>query len=774
MAVGNSVLFSDDFNRADGSPGGNYTEEGTVAEPNNAVGPYEIATNQLQFAKTAGSGISSLLLTSGITYTNANYRVIATESTDGGNIQYGFWLRKTGSGASVSGYRVYRNNTSFVLERWVSGTPTELAASFVGIDIRNADWSIEVETVAATVEIRTTVVNGPTTAVNRTDVDSDAARITAIGNAGFNTAMGVGLTATWDDFSVEGDAPGSTGTLAATEQDDTLASIGFVGDGVVGTLAVTEADDTLAASGITGRATGDFQIDFSGLPDTNPYTNPNFTGIGVGGVDWQILSGVLKPASLDSVELFRYNNPATSGIIESKVQIDFSDAASGNEIGPGICNISASGYAVHITGGNVALRRLDSGFIGTTIQNIGTQSYSPGDIFSLRRDLSNNQLSVFLNDIQIGSTVADATYTTGLSQAVYSNPVGSNLHGAISFAADGILFSSGTLAVTEADDTLNSSGIVGAATAALAVTEDNDTSTANGIVGTFVLLNNPLAARQWGASLPVTINDERYNAGRVYTADSTGTTGTTAPIHGSGSVSDGTISWTFNRIAQSILDGFSGDAPVTGDRAVYDDLTDPDSISFSVDEQGFWTFNTQPTRNQTTDVTVIQANGTVGTTGTFTFIANNAGTVAVTEVNDILTATGQLVISGSLAQTEGDDALSSVGFIGDGVDGTLNVTEQDDSIAVTGALTIAGTLNLTEQDDTSQKAGTISIVGTVNVTEGDDTISASANLAIIGSVNTTELDDSIVGSGVAGILTSAITEVTGNKISITNIIGNIS
>lgn len=55
---------------------------------------------------------------------------------------------------------------------------------------------------------------------------------------------------------------------------------------------------------------------------------------------------------------------------------------------------------------------------------------------------------------------------------------------------------------------------------------------------------NPPVTR-WEAAKAVATGDLRLNGGRVYRAAAAGTTGTTAPIHWEGTVSDGAVSWQF-------------------------------------------------------------------------------------------------------------------------------------------------------------------------------------------------------------------------------------
>lgn len=53
-----------------------------------------------------------------------------------------------------------------------------------------------------------------------------------------------------------------------------------------------------------------------------------------------------------------------------------------------------------------------------------------------------------------------------------------------------------------------------------------------------------LAVLAWTTGTAVALGEVRSNAGRIYTAVAAGTTGATAPTHTSGSVSDGTVTWT--------------------------------------------------------------------------------------------------------------------------------------------------------------------------------------------------------------------------------------
>lgn len=108
--------------------------------------------------------------------------------------------------------------------------------------------------------------------------------------------------------------------------------------------------------------------------------------------------------------------------------------------------------------------------------------------------------------------------------------------------------------------------------------------------------------------------------------------------------------------AGSILAGYSGDAPVTGDQVVYTTPTSPSSITFTVEPDGEWVLDSAPVINQTVDRYVIQADGTVGTESTVTY------TVAGDSVAPILTSptgtsTGSTTGTGTVSTDEGNGTL---------------------------------------------------------------------------------------------------------------------
>jgi hypothetical protein len=114
--------------------------------------------------------------------------------------------------------------------------------------------------------------------------------------------------------------------------------------------------------------------------------------------------------------------------------------------------------------------------------------------------------------------------------------------------------------------TLTASGVTGAVT----VTASANVFSAAKVGAIYRLRENvgnpPL--NRWEAAKTVVIGDKRQNGGRVYKATNAGTTGTTAPIHWEGEVSDGAVTWEF------VHDG-AGVFKITG-------YTDPVTVSATV------------------------------------------------------------------------------------------------------------------------------------------------------------------------------------------------
>lgn len=80
------------------------------------------------------------------------------------------------------------------------------------------------------------------------------------------------------------------------------------------------------------------------------------------------------------------------------------------------------------------------------------------------------------------------------------------------------------------------------------------------------------------------------------------------------------------------------------------------------------------------------------------------------------------------------------------ITGSLAVTEADDALAATGASTVTGALTKTEADDTLSAAGGEVITGALAVTEANDSLSAAGSSSITGSLTVTEANDALAAT----------------------------
>lgn len=229
MAIGTSLLFSDDFNRADDPTGlgSDYTED---TEGSN-VSSWEIISNEATgeiTSGTSGEANWAYVKTSVFTPTNADYKLVCDTVGTTAN-RTGFWLRLTGSGATVSGYKVYRNGeNTIVIDRVVSGVTTNLVSQFEGTSLWDTKWTIEIEDIAGDPTITVTTLAGGEIV---TYTDTNAAKITAIGTIGlvFRTSSSSGIVYAWDnlqafgtggtpvadvDFYISGDVSATGATVA--------------------------------------------------------------------------------------------------------------------------------------------------------------------------------------------------------------------------------------------------------------------------------------------------------------------------------------------------------------------------------------------------------------------------------------------------------------------------------------------------------------------------------------------------------------------------------
>ncbi|MEU9208547.1 hypothetical protein AB0D27_11475 [Streptomyces sp. NPDC048415] len=212
--------FSDDFNRADGSPGANWVQ---------VSGTWSIVSNQLSSGSAGGVII---LRAAGAMATNDNSAQITIAAT--GAVSHGVWCR--GNTNITQGYLWRNDGTSWNLFSAVGGSFTSIG-SFTGAAV--AGDVAKVQAVGSTIK---GFVNG----IQRVSV-TDTAVTTG-------TSVGVRAESTtvlrFDDFTGADVATGTTGD-AALSSTATLSTSGLratAGDSAIASTA------TLSASGVRATA----------------------------------------------------------------------------------------------------------------------------------------------------------------------------------------------------------------------------------------------------------------------------------------------------------------------------------------------------------------------------------------------------------------------------------------------------------------------------------------------------------------------------------------
>jgi len=146
------------------------------------------------------------------------------------------------------------------------------------------------------------------------------------------------------------------------------------------------------------------------------------------------------------------------------------------------------------------------------------------------------------------------------------------------------------------------------------------------------------------------------------------------------------------------------------------------------------------------------SNDTSAASGTTTIV----GSLARTNANDTVSASGTTTVTGSLARTNANDTVVASGSVGSAVSGSLAYVNINDTLAATGTTTITGTLARTNANDSVVANGSPVIVGSLSTTNSNDTLVASGAVgdAVIGTVSVTNANDTLAASGTTTIIGS--------------------
>lgn len=140
-------------------------------------------------------------------------------------------------------------------------------------------------------------------------------------------------------------------------------------------------------------------------------------------------------------------------------------------------------------------------------------------------------------------------------------------------------------------------------------------------------------------------------------------------------------------------------------------------------------------------------------TGAITGAAEITGPVAETQDDQTLVASGFVGVTGTLGETQDDHTLSAPGIIG--LSGSLAETQDDQTLSAVGTASgagqVTGTLGRTQQDQAATATGWAEATGTLAAGQEDQTLAAEASASGTGELSVTQDDQVLVATGKTGI-----------------------
>lgn len=135
-------------------------------------------------------------------------------------------------------------------------------------------------------------------------------------------------------------------------------------------------------------------------------------------------------------------------------------------------------------------------------------------------------------------------------------------------------------------------------------------------------------------------------------------------------------------------------------------------------------------------------------------VSGVSGTLATTNADDTLAASGTTTVVGALARTNANDTSAAAGTTT--ILGTLARTNANDTSVASGTTTVLGTLARTNANDSSAASGTTTVLGTLATTNANDTLAASGSVggSISGTLATTNANDTSAASGTTTVVGS--------------------
>jgi len=209
--------------------------------------------------------------------------------------------------------------------------------------------------------------------------------------------------------------------------------------------------------------TGDVTIDFTGLPNTNPYTPTNFAKISTDtGGNIQVASGAVKATSaFGSLVRYLYQG-AMDATKDITATIEVGVAHVSDVLYAVIANPSTgAGYILGVNNTAIVVYAVTAAGVTSGLDSGSVASIAAGDNFSLNWNHTTHLLTASQNGTTIFS-VTDSTYTSGMSFGLGLDPGNNNTATLLGFGGSGIsgtaaaLASSATEATTAAGTITNS------------------------------------------------------------------------------------------------------------------------------------------------------------------------------------------------------------------------------------------------------------------------------------------------------------------------------
>jgi len=159
-------------------------------------------------------------------------------------------------------------------------------------------------------------------------------------------------------------------------------------------------------------------LDFTGLPDANPYSPPA-NWLSVGQTAARIFGGIwTSPNDTNAIWIY---DVAPTGLLTSEVKLGAIN--SWDSRGNAFCNSSGNGYLLLIRSTDARLFKVAAGVLGTQVGSTYSGTFAINDDVKGTLDPTTGAFIFYKNNVQF-TTFTDTTYSTGLRAGMFSRAGG--------------------------------------------------------------------------------------------------------------------------------------------------------------------------------------------------------------------------------------------------------------------------------------------------------------------------------------------------------------